>query len=94
MSSQHSEDFLHLAAEAKKQIKELTPAEALRLAHSGALLLDVLEKEEFAAGHLPFATHLSRGLLETKANEVAPNKAQPIICYCSGGNRGTLLPQR
>lgn len=90
MSTQHSEDFLRLAAEAKKQIQELPPAEALKRIADGAVLLDVRERDEFAKDHLDSATHLSRGLLEMKAHEVAPAKSQPIVCYCSGGNRGAL----
>jgi rhodanese-related sulfurtransferase len=25
-----------------------------------------------------------------KINAVAPDKSQPIVCYCAGGNRGAL----
>lgn len=90
MSNQHSEDFLRLAAEAKKQIEEVPPSVARRLVADGAVLIDVREADEFSRDHLPEAIHLSRGLLEMKAHEIAGNKSQPIVCYCSGGNRGAL----
>jgi rhodanese-related sulfurtransferase len=90
MNTHHSEDFLRLASEAKKQIRELPPLQALKLVQDGAVLLDVREKDEFAKDHLPAAAHLSRGLLEMRVHEVAPDKTQPIVCYCSGGNRGAL----
>lgn len=90
MNPAHSEDFLRLAAEAKKQIEELPPEVALNVVRRGAVLLDVRERDEFAQGHLPGATHLSRGLLEMKVHEFVTDKSQPIVCYCSGGNRGAL----
>jgi rhodanese-related sulfurtransferase len=90
MSEKHSEDFLRLANTAKERIKQVKPAEAATLVGSGALLLDVREQDEFAQGHLANASHLSRGSLEMKIHEIAQEKSQPIICYCSGGNRGAL----
>jgi phage shock protein E len=88
--AQHSEDFLELAAEAKARIKQITPDEALKLIKVGAVLLDVREKEEYEKSHLEGATHLSRGLLEMKIGEVAPDKGAAIVCYCAGGNRGAM----
>lgn len=85
-----SEDFLRIAAGAKKRINQTCPAQALRLIKDGAVLLDVREKDEFEQSHLQGATHLSRGLLEMKIGEVAPDKSATIICYCTGGNRGAL----
>ena len=90
MSEKHSEDFLRLAKAAKERIKQVKPAEAATLVGAGALLLDVREQDEFAKGHLEKAAHLSRGLLEMKVHEIAREKSQVIICYCSGGNRGAL----
>lgn len=86
----HSEDFLRLADEARKRIREVTPEEARRLLAEGALLLDVRDAEEFAGGHLEGARNLSRGKLEMKIGELAPDKAARIVCYCSAGNRGAL----
>ena len=91
--AQHSQDFLRLADEARQRIKEVTPAEAHDLLNSGAVILDVRDKEEFDAGHIEGATHLSRGTLEMRADEVLPDKNTPVVCYCMGGNRGALAAE-
>jgi rhodanese-related sulfurtransferase len=88
--AQHSEEFLKLAAEAKAKIRQMPPDEALRLIKAGATLLDVREKDEFEKSCLDGATHLSRGVLEMNIGQVVPDKSAPIVCYCSGGNRGAL----
>lgn len=86
----HSEDFLQMANEAKRRIKEVSPSEADELASEGAVVLDVRDREEFEQGHIEGAAQLSRGTLEMRINEVVPDKDAPIVCYCAGGNRGAL----
>lgn len=87
---EHSEEFLRLAAEAKHRITEIAPAEVRALAHAGAVVLDVRDREEFEDGHIEGASNLSRGTLEMRIHEVVPDKNTPIVCYCGGGNRGAL----
>ena len=41
-------------------------------------------------GHLPGATHLSRGVLKVRADRALPDKGAPIVLYCGGGNRSAL----
>jgi len=36
------------------------------------------------------AIHLSRGVIELKIEDAAPDLATPIICYCGGGSRSAL----
>jgi phage shock protein E len=76
---QHSEAFIHLANQARQRIREVTPAEAHELLTSGAVILDVRDKEEFTAGHIEGATHLSRGTLEMRVHEVIPDKSTPVV---------------
>lgn len=52
--------------EAKAQIREVHVGDAQALMAKGAAVLDVREPEEFAAGHLPDAINIPRGLLEFK----------------------------
>lgn len=85
-----SERFLKLANDAKTRVREVSPAEARQLQERGALLVDVREAEEFAKEHAAGATHLSRGVLEMKIEQAAPDVARPIVCYCGGGNRSAL----
>ena len=85
-----SEDFLRLANDAKQRIKEIPPTEVNQLTRTGAILLDVRDKEEFQQGHIEGASNVSRGTLEMRIQEVVPDKSTPIICYCTAGNRGAL----
>lgn len=88
--AKHSDDFLRLANDAKQRITEVAPTEARKRITEGALLLDVRDKDEFEAGHIDGAMNISRGTLEMRIAEVAPDKHAPIVCHCGGGNRGAL----
>lgn len=76
----------------KKQIKEITPAEVKQKidAKSGALVIDVREKEETDGGVLPGSQTVVRGFLELKIDSIEPKKDREIILYCAGGNRSAL----
>ena len=80
-----------LVVEAKSQIKEVNTAEVQ--AHMAKLtIIDVREYEEFAAGHLPGAINIPRGVLEFKigtVNECA-DKAKPYLVYCRTSGRAAL----
>jgi rhodanese-related sulfurtransferase len=85
-----SQRFVQLTNDAKTRVREVSPAEARDLRDRGALLIDVRETDEFAKEHAPGALHLSRGKLEMKIEEAAPDLAAPIVCYCGGGGRSAL----
>ena len=87
----HPPRFEKLAAEAKSRIREVSVAEAIQRQQAGALLIDVRETDEFAQQHLPGAIHLSRGTVELKIEQQAPDTATPIVCYCGGGYRSALV---
>jgi phage shock protein E len=87
----HSQRFQQLAADAKSRIREVTAKAAAEQQKSGALLVDVRETEEFAKEHALGAIHLSRGTIELKIEQHAPEMATPIVCYCGGGNRSALV---
>lgn len=89
----HSERFKMLTTEAKSRIKEVSPAEAQIQQAAGALLVDVREADEFAKGRVPGAVHLSRGTVEMKIEEHAPDISAPIVCYCGGGGRSALAAE-
>lgn len=52
-----------------------------------AVVVDVRESSEYAAGHLPQAKHAPLGELEGKAAGLAKNKETPIILVCQTGQR-------
>ncbi|MBY0267360.1 MAG: sulfurtransferase [Burkholderiales bacterium] len=86
----HSPEFLALADAARKRIKEASPEEVKQLAAKGAVVIDVRDAHEFAAGHIEGAINVSRGTLEMRISEIVPDKDASVVCYCSGGNRGAL----
>jgi molybdopterin/thiamine biosynthesis adenylyltransferase/rhodanese-related sulfurtransferase len=56
----------------------------------GAAWIDVREVDEWQEGHIPGATHVPRGHLESRIEGVAHDKQQPIIVYCAAGNRSVF----
>jgi rhodanese-related sulfurtransferase len=86
----HGPRFKQLVDDAKTRICEISPAEAKQQQNSGALLIDVREKDDYFQERAQGATHASRGVLELKIEELAPDPATPIICYCGGGSRSAL----
>ncbi|HEY4307404.1 MAG TPA: rhodanese-like domain-containing protein [Gemmatimonadaceae bacterium] len=80
-----------MIAQAKAQIKEVTPKQLLEMKASGEpfTLLDCRDLQEVNLGKIPNAAHISRGNLETKVEAVVPRDANLII-YCASGNRSAL----
>jgi phage shock protein E len=86
--------FQKLVAEAKKNIQEITPEQAVReVGRGAATLIDVREKDDWTAGHAQGAKHLTRGEVELEIEEQVPNLDQRIICYCGGGSRSALVAE-
>jgi len=54
------------------------------------VLLDVREKDAFAAGHIPGARHLPRGQLELRVNTELPDPTRRILVCCEFGYISTL----
>ena len=88
----HSPGFLKIVNEARTKIREVTLDEArARLAQNPkAVLLDVREDSEWAAGHAAQAQHLGKGVLERDLEKMFPDPAAEIIMYCGGGFRSAL----
>jgi rhodanese-related sulfurtransferase len=88
----HSPGFLKLTTDAKTRIRELSLEQAReRLSQNPkAVLLDVREDNEWAAGHAAEAKHLGKGILERDLEAMYPDPATEIIMYCGGGFRSAL----
>jgi rhodanese-related sulfurtransferase len=83
--------FQALASDAKSRIKEVTPQLSLdKLQQGNTHIIDVRETHEWQAGHLPAAKHLSKGVIESKIEQVIPDTGAEIILYCGGGSRSAL----
>ena len=86
--------FEKLVAEAKKHVTEISPQDAAAKLSSGdAIVVDVRDKEEWDEGHIPGATHMSRGTIELDIEEKVPDPNAMIICHCGGGGRSALAAQ-
>jgi rhodanese-related sulfurtransferase len=66
----------------------LVPAAAVQLINrEKAVVIDVCEPGEFAAGHVVGARNVPLGELETKLGAAVKNKALPLILVCQSGAR-------
>ncbi len=66
----------------------LSPAEAVRLINrEKAVVIDVGEPQEFAAGHVIGSRNVPFGQLEDKLAGLVKNKATPVIMVCPVGAR-------
>lgn len=83
---------MDLVTAAKRRIREISPDEVEE--HLGhALILDVCEPEEFAAGHLPGTINIPRGVLEFRIDShpaFQNRKDAEIVLYCQTGGRSAL----
>jgi phage shock protein E len=82
--------FEKLVSEAASRVREISAKEAADRQAKGARLVDVREAEEFAKEHAVGAVHLSKGVIELKIEQMIPDTATPIVCYCGGGKRSLL----
>jgi rhodanese-related sulfurtransferase len=89
---QHSTGFLNLVNDAKKRVKETNVAAVKARLDKGEKvnLVDVREDNEFAKGHIPGATHLSKGIIERDIEKTFPDRDAELILYCGGGFRSAL----
>ena len=88
----HASEFLRLVNDAKSRITECTIADLKPRLDTGEkfFLVDVREESEFAAGHLPGAAHLGKGVIERDIEEAIPDTTAEIVLYCGGGYRSAL----
>jgi len=86
--------FEKLVTEAKKHITEISPQDAATKLNSGdAVVIDGRDKDEWDEGHIPGATHMSRGTIELDIEEKVPDPNAMIICHCGGGGRSALAAE-
>jgi rhodanese-related sulfurtransferase len=92
MAKQHSPGFLKIVQSAKSRVKECTLDDVLARQQAGEqfTIVDVREESEYAAGHVPGAIHLGKGVIERDIETKIPDPATPIVLYCGGGFRSAL----
>ena len=74
-------------------IREVTPQEALQRKHAGAVLLDVREPYEQAAGMSEGAVALPLGEVLQRIGAVVPDRACEILAICAHGPRSLRAAQ-
>ena len=88
-----------LVFEALKEIKTITPAEALKLSNSNECnLIDIREKGELdKTGRIENSNHIPRGMLEFWLDPEGPyfkegklDMNKEIVLFCAGGLRSAL----
>ena len=86
-----------MLAEASAVVPRLQPAALQDLLRAGnVLLLDVRDAPELAGGKIKGAVHVSRGMLEFRADPQSPyynpvfKKEMPVVLYCASGGRAAL----
>jgi rhodanese-related sulfurtransferase len=91
---------MDLVAQAKKQITECNLQDLDLAPNHTTILIDVREPQEAAAGMLPGAMNIPRGLLEFNIHThpqlvcddhpAITHAAKPIVVYCQSGGRSAL----
>ncbi|BCH23041.1 rhodanese-like domain-containing protein [Mesorhizobium sp. L-8-10] len=87
-----------MMAAANAAVPKVSPQEAREMiSKQGALVVDVRDAPELqASGKVKGALHVSRGMLEFRADADTPyhnaefRKDRPIILYCASGGRSAL----
>jgi rhodanese-related sulfurtransferase len=86
---------MDLVTQAKQNIVEIDIT-AVKNALETSLILDVREPAEYAAGHLPGAFNIPRGVLEFKIGshpDFQDKQDAHIIVYCQTGGRSALATE-
>lgn len=92
MAANHSPRFLQLVDAVRINIRECTVQDIQRriAAHESFLLFDVREESEYAAGHVPGAKSLGKGIIERDIESLVPDVDTEVVLYCGGGFRSAL----
>jgi rhodanese-related sulfurtransferase len=81
-----------LVLQAKAHVREIALQDAEEAIRQADVLIDVREADEFAAGHLPGAVLVPRGLLEFKLSgtPALSGRDLKVVLYCKTSGRAAL----
>ena len=90
--AKHAPRFLQIVESVRRNIRECTINDVHdRIARGEQFLLfDVREESEYAAGHLPHARWLGKGIIERDIESAVPDPDTEMVLYCGGGFRSAL----
>ena len=86
----YTQQFQQLADAACARVEPVQPQDVDTLMAHGAVALDIRDREEHDADHIPHSLHVSRGKLEMNIEAAIPDLNTTILCYCNAVNRGAL----
>ncbi len=92
-----------LVLHAKRSVAEIDVEQMLALQARGAPIIDVREPAEFAAGHLPGAVNIPRGVIEFEVDghpainclrdAALSHRGLSLVVYCRSGGRSALVAE-
>jgi rhodanese-related sulfurtransferase len=92
-----------LVTQARAVIEEIDSEHLRALQADGVPVIDVREPEEFAAGRVPGAVNIPRGMLEFqvdghpalnfRTDPHLSHRREPVILYCRTGGRSALAAE-
>lgn len=93
-----SKSIMDLVAEAKKLVPPISPKDVMSMMdREDILVVDVRDAPEIAeSGKAAGALHVSRGMIEFRADEATPYhneafaKDKTIVLYCASGGRSAM----
>ncbi len=97
MESAMTMSVKQMIEQANAVVPRLSQEEARRLISEGALVVDVRDAPEVEmTGKVTGALHVSRGMLEFRADPDSPyhdkrfSREKPVLLYCASGGRSAL----
>ena len=92
MAKSHSPAFVQLVDDARSRIRECSVSDLHKRVVAGPtpIVIDVREESEFAAGHVPGAIPMSKGVIERDIEERFPDPNTELFLICGGGFRSAL----
>jgi len=81
-----------LVLAAKTRVQEIALSDVEQAIRDADVLVDVREADEYAAGHVPGAVHMSRGILEFKfsGNPALQSRDLKVVLYCKTSGRAAM----
>jgi rhodanese-related sulfurtransferase len=68
-------------------VRDINVTAGKTMQNQGALLLDVREPDEYAAGHAPGSILIPLGQLKTRLDEIRASERKPVAVICRSGRR-------
>ena len=83
-------DIQSFLSKIKHTVDEVNVLQAHKKHREGALLIDIRDKDEVAAGSPNGALRIPKGMLEMKIGQAAPDSEQEIYLLCASGKRSLV----